>query len=240
MCKHWHQLLPRPERDHAFIGQVLRYSKVPVITQPNAGLPKVVDGNTVFDISPYEFAEYAGIMAEMGVYVLGGCCGTNPDHIKALRKRLADLKPIKRKIEAITAVSSSSNTVIFGEGIKIIGERINPTGKSKLKHALINGDTEYILLEAVKQRDKGAHILDVNVGLPEIDERASMVNIIKEIQSIIDLPLQIDSVRSDVIETAVRIYNGKPLINSANGKKCHGTNIPHSQKYGMCSMSYIR
>jgi 5-methyltetrahydrofolate--homocysteine methyltransferase len=224
-----------PKEIMPLVEQVLKYSKVPVITQPNAGLPKVVDGNTVFDISPYEFAEYAGIMAEMGVYVLGGCCGTNPDHIKALRNKLADLKPIKRKVETITAVSSSSNTVIFGEGIKIIGERINPTGKNKLKHALINGDTEYILLEAVKQRDKGAHILDVNTGLPEIDEKALMVNIIKEIQSIVALPLQIDSARSDVIEAAVRIYNGKPLINSANGKKSVMEQIfPIAKKYGAC------
>jgi 5-methyltetrahydrofolate--homocysteine methyltransferase len=224
-----------PKEINPLVELVLKYSKVPVITQPNAGLPKVVNGNTVFDISPGEFAEYARIMAGMGVSMFGGCCGTNPHHIKALRKKLSGLKPIKRSVKSITAASSPTNTVLFDGGIKVIGERINPSGKSKLKNALINGDTEYILLEAVKQRDKGAHILDVNVGLPKIDEKVSMVNIIKELQSVIDLPLQIDSVRSDVIEAAVRIYNGKPLINSANGKKSVMEQIfPIAKKYGAC------
>ncbi|MDD4570414.1 MAG: dihydropteroate synthase [Tepidanaerobacteraceae bacterium] len=224
-----------PKEILPLIAEILKYSKVPVMAQPNAGLPKVVDGKTVFDIEPQVFANYAKIMAEKGVTILGGCCGTNSNHIKALKRKLADLKPVQRKVEKITAVSSASETTIIGKGISIVGERINPTGKKNLKKALRNNDTEYILHEAVKQRDAGVHILNVNVGLPDIHEKAVMVNVIKEIQSIVNLPLQIDSSIGDVIEAAVRIYNGKPLINSVNGKqKVMEEIFPIAKKYGAC------
>ena len=148
---------------------------------------------------------------------------------------LKDLKPVKRNVKKFTAVSSPSLTIVLGEGIRVIGERINPTGKKKLKEALKNNNLDYILQEGINQRDAGADILDVNVGLPEIDELAVMVETIKELQSIVNLPLQIDSVRPDVIEAAVRIYNGKPLINSVNGKdETMDAIFPIVKKYGAC------
>ncbi|MGH4050113.1 MAG: homocysteine S-methyltransferase family protein [Clostridium sp.] len=217
------------------ITEILKYSSIPVIVQPNAGLPKLSGTEAVYDVCAHEFAQYAKIMAEMGVSILGGCCGTTSDHIKAIKDVLYDLSPLKRNVKKFTAVSSPSLTILLGEEVKIIGERINPTGKKKLKEALKNNNIDYILQEAINQRDAGAHILDVNVGLPEIDEQEVMIRVIKELQSIINLPLQIDSVRPDVIESAVRIYNGKPLINSVNGKdEVMDSIFPIVKKYGTC------
>lgn len=217
------------------ITKILKYSSIPVIVQPNAGLPKLVNGEAVFDVEAHEFAQYAKIMAEMGVTLFGGCCGTDCEHIKAIKAEIKNLKPVHRDVKRITAVSSPSLTVVLGDKIKIIGERINPTGKNKLKEALKNNNMDYILTEAINQRDAGADILDVNVGLPEIDEQDVMIRTIKELQSVINLPLQIDSVRCDVIESAVRIYNGKPLINSVNGKEdVMACIFPIVKKYGAC------
>lgn len=224
-----------PKEIIPIVSEIIKYSKIPIIVQPNAGLPKLIKGDTIFDVEVEEFVSYAKILAEMGVTILGGCCGTNPTHIKELKELLNRLQPVSRKVESYTAVSSYSQTVILGDRVKIIGERINPTGKKKLKEALKNNNMEYILNEAVNQRDTGAHILDVNVGLPEIDEKTIMLKVIKEIQSVVNLPLQIDSVRSDVIEAAARVYNGKPLINSVNGKQKVMENIfPIVKKYGGC------
>lgn len=217
------------------VTEILKYSRVPVIVQPNAGLPRLKNGETVFDVHAHTFAEYTKLMAEMGVTILGGCCGTTCEHIKAIKDEIKNLIPVKRQVQKITAVSSTSTTVVLGEKIKIIGERINPTGKKKLKEALKNNNMDYILKEAISQRDAGADILDVNVGLPEIDELEVMKTTIRELQSVVNLPLQIDSVRPDVIEAAVRIYNGKPLINSVNGKEEVMASIfPIVKKYGAC------
>ncbi|MBU3181212.1 homocysteine S-methyltransferase family protein [Clostridium psychrophilum] len=217
------------------ITEILKYSSVPVIVQPNAGLPKLKNGEAFYDVNAHEFAQYAKIMAEMGVTLFGGCCGTTSQHIKDINDVLKKLKPIKRDVKKFTAVSSPSLTVILGEEVKVIGERINPTGKKKLKEALKSNNLDYILKEAINQRDHGADILDVNVGLPEIDELEVMVHTIKELQSVVNLPLQIDSVRRDVIESAVRIYNGKPLINSVNGKdEIMDSIFPIVKKYGAC------
>ncbi|NLZ53741.1 MAG: dihydropteroate synthase [Thermoanaerobacteraceae bacterium] len=224
-----------PKEILPLIEDIVKFSKVPVIAQPNAGLPKVINGKTLFDIEPKEFAEYAKALAEKGVTILGGCCGTNPNHIKALKEELTHLKPVKRKIRKITAASSSSKTVILDQAITVIGEKLNPTGRKALKTALKNHDIDYVLREAVKQRDAGAHILNINTGLPEINEKAAMIKVVKEIQSIINLPLQIDSGKKDVIEAAVRIYNGKPIINSVSGKRRVMEDIfPIAKKYGAC------
>ncbi len=215
------------------LAQILRYSAVPVIVQPNAGLPTLVDGKTIYDISPEQFGKYMGDMAELGAVILGGCCGTTPLHIKELRKAISGLKPYRPEVKKHTAVSSATATVVLGEGAKIIGERINPTGKKRLKEALRNADMDYLLREAVAQRDAGAHILDVNVGLPEIDEKAMMVKAVKELQSIVNLPLQLDSVSPGVIEAAARICSGRPIINSVNGEeKIMETIFPIAKKYG--------
>lgn len=222
-----------PKDMKPLLSQILRYSPVPVIVQPNAGLPVLVDGRTCYDVSPESFGQFMAEMAGMGALILGGCCGTTPMHIKAVKNAVSGLKPIKPKVEKPTAVSSATTTVVLGEGPRVIGERINPTGKKKLKEALINSDMDYLLREAVAQRDAGAHILDVNVGLPEIDEKAMMVKAVKELQSLVNLPLQLDSVRPEVIEAAARICSGRPIINSVNGEeKVMSAIFPIAKKYG--------
>lgn len=217
------------------VTELVKYSKVPVIVQPNAGLPKMMNGETYFDVKPEEFTTYVNAMAQLGVNIFGGCCGTTPEFIKSIKKALNGISPVKRQVKSITAVSSYANTVVLGEDVVIIGERINPTGKKKFKEALRNNDIDYIINEAIDQKEAGAHILDVNVGLPEIDEKEMMIKAVEEIQSIVNLPLQIDSVTPEVIEAAVRIYNGKPIINSVNGKTSSMEKIfPIAKKYGAC------
>ncbi|SHI84466.1 homocysteine S-methyltransferase family protein [Lutispora thermophila] len=222
-----------PKEMMPLVHEVLKYSRIPVIVQPNAGLPKMAGSETIFEITPEMFAAYGRQMAEAGVRILGGCCGTTPEHIRELKNALIGLKPVKTHIERITAASSSTCTVTLGGEVKIIGERINPTGKKKLKEALMKDDMDYILREAVDQKDNGAHILDVNVGIPEMDEETVMVRAIKEIQGIVNLPLQIDSVKPKVIEAGVRVCNGRPIINSVNGEdKVMETIFPIVKKYG--------
>lgn len=222
-----------PKEMMPVILEILKHATIPVMVQPNAGLPKLINNETVFDINPGEFAAYALEMARAGATILGGCCGTRPEHIAALKDILKDLKPLKPQGKPITAASSSTRTEILGRNVKIIGERINPTGKKLLKAALVSGDMDYILKEAINQKDKGAHILDVNVGLPEIDEKALMIEAIEEIQGIVNLPLQIDSVTPDVIEAGARICNGRPIINSVNGdEKIMDAIFPIAKKYG--------
>lgn len=159
------------------------------------------------------------LLVKDGAWIIGGCCGTTPEHIMATYDRCKDLKPIPIVEKDITLVSSYSHAVEIGKVPVIIGERINPTGKSKFKQALRDHNMTYILEEGTKQADSGAHILDVNVGLPEIDETAMMKDTVFELQSILDLPLQIDTTDMNAMETAMRIYNGKPMVNSVNGKK---------------------
>ncbi len=222
-----------PEEMMPLVAKILEYSKIPVIIQANAGLPKLVNNETFFDVKPLDFSSFVRKMANQGATIFGGCCGTTPGHITALKESLKDLTALKPKGKAISATSSSTRTEILGNEVKVIGERINPTGKKLLKAALIKGDMDYILKEAINQKEKGAHILDVNVGLPEINERDLMVQAIKEIQGIVELPLQIDSVVPEVIEAGARICNGRPIINSVNGEDAIMDAIfPIVKKYG--------
>ena len=224
-----------PKQLIKIVKEMLKYSTIPVFVQPNAGLPKIVEGETVFEIDIEEFVQSMKEMVESGVHVIGGCCGTNPDFISALRKDIGAMKPKEITVKPFTAVSSSTKTVIFDDRIKIIGERINPTGKKRLKEALKEKDLSYIVDEAIAQRDCGAHILDVNMGLPEIDEKEMMLLAIESIGSAVDLPIQIDSSSPEIIEAAARRYNGKPLINSVNGKKSSmDAVLPIAKKYGAC------
>lgn len=217
------------------IEEFLKYSHVPVIAQPNAGLPKLENGETKFEMSPEEFAQYAKQMVDKGVRVIGGCCGTSPEFIEAVRKATSDANPLLINNERITAASSSSKTVVLGRAFKIIGERINPTGKEDMAKALKEKDFYYIVDEAIEQREAGADILDVNVCISDIDEKETMVQAIREIQSMVNIPLQIDSTDPEVIEAAVRIYNGKPIINSVSGTKASMEAIfPIAKKYGTC------
>ena len=218
------------------IGEMMKslseISSIPIMAQPNAGLPQIENGKTVYNITPEKFGSQCEEIARLGASVIGGCCGTTPEHIRSLIEHCAKYTPIVEE-KNITVVSSYSKTGILGQGPVIVGERINPTGKKKFKEALREGDINYILGEAFAQRDAGAHILDVNVGLPEIDECAMMEKAIKAISSAVNLPLQIDSSDPATIERALRIYNGKPMINSVNGKEESIRAImPIVKKYG--------
>ena len=213
--------------------QLLEFASVPVVMKPNAGLPKSVDGKTVFDVLPDEFAEDIATLIQKGVRVVGGCCGTTPDYIKAVTENTANLtaKPCEEK--GNTIVSSYTHAVIFGENPILIGERINPTGKKRFKQALIDNDMDYILSEGVNQQEKGVHILDVNVGLPDIDEPQMLESTLCELQAVSNLPLQIDTSDIVAMEKALRRYNGKAIINSVNGKQDSMNAVfPLVKKYG--------
>lgn len=222
-----------PEQMIPILEQITKYSSLPVIVKPNAGLPKQKNGQTYYDVSPEEFAEVMKKIVEMGAVVIGGCCGTTPDHIKAMADacRMIPIKPVEKK--NFTMVSSYGQSVFLGTGSKIIGERINPTGKKRFKQALKEHDLDYILREGITQQDNGAHILDVNVGLPDIDEPALMKEVVQELQSVTSLPLQIDTVDVEAMEGALRIYNGKAMVNSISGKQESMDKVfPLIQKYG--------
>ncbi len=213
--------------------KLLENASVPVVLKPNAGIPKSVDGKTVFDVLPDEFSDELCTLIKKGLRVAGGCCGTTPDYIKALVNKTKDLKPLPLTDKNITVVSSYTHAVKFGNNPILIGERINPTGKKRFKQALIENDMDYILAEGVNQQDKGVHILDVNVGLPDIDEVSMLKNTVSELQAIIDLPLQIDTSDPVAMEAALRRYNGKAMINSVNGKEENMKAIfPLVKKYG--------
>lgn len=221
-----------PKELEPIVEEVLNIAQLPVMVQANAGLPSIVDGETVFNISPEEFAHYGKIFVEGGVKVIGGCCGTTDQHIKHLVDTVGKIKAEPRKNKALSGVCTPTKAVIIDE-VKVIGERINPTGKKRFKEALVKGDIDYILKEAIDQVEAGAHILDVNVGLPEIDEVKTIVRVIKEIQSILDVPLQIDSTNPQAIEEGLRIYNGKAIVNSVNGEDgILDSILPIVKKYG--------
>lgn len=222
-----------PEQMLPILEELRQFSSIPVIVKPNAGLPKQRGNETFYDVLPEAFAGTMKTIVEKGAAVIGGCCGTTPEHIRCMIEQCRGLsvKPAEKK--AITMVSSYGQTVILGNGSKIIGERINPTGKKKFKQALKEHDMDYILKEGIMQEEKGAHILDVNVGLPDIDEVAMMEEAVTGLQSVTSLPLQIDTVNIEAMERALRIYNGKAMVNSVSGKKeSMDAVFPLIQKYG--------
>lgn len=222
-----------PEQMLPILREIARYTSLPIIVKPNAGLPKQKDGVTYYDVSPEQFAEALCEIVKEGACVIGGCCGTTPEHIRSMILACKDLEIVKPTWKNQTLVSSYGKTVEIGQVPVIIGERINPTGKKKLKQALKDHDMDYILKEAIMQQDNGAHILDVNVGLPDIDETAVMKETVTEIQGIVNTPLQIDTVDMKALETAMRIYNGKPMVNSVSGKReSMDAVFPLIQKYG--------
>jgi 5-methyltetrahydrofolate--homocysteine methyltransferase len=208
-----------PVQMKGILKDIMKVASLPVIVNPNAGLPRSEGGKTVYDIDADEFARVMKEIVEAGACIIGGCCGTTPEHIEKMAALCKDLPVRLPERKNRTVISSYAQAVVIDRDPVIIGERINPTGKAKFKQALKEHNLEYILKEGVLQQDNGAHVLDVNVGLPEIDEPAMMVEVVKELQSIIDLPLQIDTSNMTAMERAMRIYNGKPLINSVNGKK---------------------
>lgn len=222
-----------PKQMLSVAEEYIRYASLPVIVNPNAGMPRTENGKTVFDVTADEFADYALEMAEMGVSLLGGCCGTTPEYIKKVVEKTRDIPYAAPEKKDITMVSSYTHAVEIGRVPVLIGERINPTGKSKFKQALRENNIAYIINEGVSQQEKGVHILDVNVGLPEIDEDKMLVTAVKELQGVLDVPLQLDSVKASSLEKAMRIYNGKPLINSVCGKQeSMDAILPLVKKYG--------
>ena len=215
------------------VREYLKYSSLPIIMKANAGLPSALNGVTVFDIDEKQFADEVSILAKEGVRALGGCCGTTPAHIEALVNATKDIEPVEIKEKNISVVSSYCRAVRFGERPVLIGERINPTGKKRFKEALRAGDIDYILKEGIAQEEKGAHILDVNVGLPEIDEVQMLRRVACELQAVSPLPLQIDTSDALAMEAALRRYNGKAMINSVNGKpESMASVFPLVKKYG--------
>ncbi|MBD5640466.1 homocysteine S-methyltransferase family protein [Clostridium botulinum] len=214
------------------VDEIIEYSSIPIMIQPNAGLPTIKEGRTIYNIKPKEFAAFQKSIVEKGVRIVGGCCGTTDEFIREIVYSLKDVEIKNLKENNICGVCSPTKAVLI-DGVKIIGERINPTGKKLFKEALRNNDIDYILKEAISQVESGADILDINVGLPEIDEEETMKKVIREIQSIIDTPLQIDSNNPKVIEKALRVYNGKPIVNSVNGEdKVLDSVLPLIKKYG--------
>ena len=217
----------------ALTEEFLKYASVPVLVEPNAGIPVIENGKTIFKVEPSEFAETLAYCASLGARVLGGCCGTTHAHIAAMIASCGKTKPIPTTAKNATVVTSWCKAVEIGKGPVVIGERINPTGKKKFREALLANDLDYILAEGQSQIDAGAHILDVNVGLPGIDEGAVMLRAVKALQRTYPVPLQIDSSEPSVLEKALRYYNGKPLVNSVNGKRAVMEEVfPIVKKYG--------
>lgn len=208
-----------PEQMLPLIKELREFTSLPIVVKPNAGLPRQRDGKTYFDVNPEQFASVMQEIVKEGACVIGGCCGTTPKHISAMHDICVNMRIQNPAAKSRTLVSSYGKTVEIGEKPIVIGERMNPTGKKRFKQALKEQDFDYILREAIAQQDAGAHILDVNVGLPDIDECYMMVKSVSEIQGITDLPLQIDTSDVTALESAMRIYNGKPMVNSVNGKQ---------------------
>ena len=222
-----------PEQMASLLPRLRESTGLPIVVNPNAGLPVERDGKTCFDVGPQEFAGWMGEIAREGAWIIGGCCGTTPEHIAAMTAACRGLRCRPLPDPAQTIVTSGSRSVEFGGRPVIIGERINPTGKAKFKQALRDHDIPYVLREGIAQQDAGAHVLDVNVGLPEIDEPALMCEVIQELQAVSPLPLQIDTSDPITMERAMRLYNGKPLVNSVTAKTASMKAIfPLVKKYG--------
>ena len=215
------------------VRQYLENASVPVLFKPNAGLPRVDGNRTVYDVTPSEFAAVMREAARSGARIFGGCCGTTLAHIRALSDALKDLTPLPVTPKKKTWVSSYTHAVSFGSKPILIGERINPTGKKRLKEALRTHDLDYLLREGIRQQESGADVLDVNVGLPGIDEKAMLTEVVLALQGVADIPLQIDTADPAAMESALRRYNGKALVNSVSGKEESMRAIfPLVKKYG--------
>ncbi len=222
-----------PDKMLDIIDVFAENASVPVIVNPNAGLPEIRDGKTVFAMDAERFSDFGAELCRRGATILGGCCGTTPEYIAKVMEKTRDIPYVLPVKKEKTVISSYTHGVEIGVVPVLIGERINPTGKKKLKEALRTGDMNYILGEAVRQAEKGVQVLDVNVGLPEIDEAAMMVSAVRAVQAVTDIPLQIDTSDPAVLEAAMRIYNGKPLVNSVNAKEESMRAVfPLVKKYG--------
>ncbi|MGI6153173.1 MAG: homocysteine S-methyltransferase family protein [Christensenellaceae bacterium] len=215
------------------IETMLKYSRLPILLQANAGMPVMRDGQAIYELEPESFASQVFEMVRQGVRIVGGCCGTTPENIRLLKEKVGNMRPVSANPLRVCACTSGTRTVILDGATTEIGERLNPTGKKKMQQALRENDTAYLVNEAIAQVQAGAQVLDVNVGLPEIDEPKTLVNAVRTVQGVVGAPLQIDSADPAAIEAAVRVYNGKPIINSVNGKKEVMEQVfPIAKKYG--------
>ena len=219
-------------------AETAKYASVPIIVNPNAGLPKVIDGKSVFDVDADKFSDIMCEIVAAGATIIGGCCGTTPEYIRKTVEKTKNLPFALPEKKNKTLVSSYTHAVEIGNAPVIIGERINPTGKKLFKEALRRNDLNFILNEGISQNKKGVSILDVNVGLPEIDEKAMLTSVVSSLQAVCDLPLQIDTVDYEAMAAAMRLYNGKALINSVNGKaESMAAVFPLIKKYGGCAIA---
>jgi 5-methyltetrahydrofolate--homocysteine methyltransferase len=222
-----------PAQLRGVVAELCDRASIPVLLQPNAGLPRVENGKTIYDVEPDAFAAEMAAAVKSGVRIVGGCCGTTPAHICAVTKAIREEMPLPLCDKGYTVVSSYTHTVDLGKAPMLIGERINPTGKKRFKQALVERDMDYILREAIHQEEAGAHILDVNVGLPEIDEAEVLLRAVTEIQAVVTCPLQIDTANAQAMEQALRRYNGKAMVNSVNGREdVMRAVFPLVKKYG--------
>ncbi|HPG30991.1 MAG TPA: homocysteine S-methyltransferase family protein, partial [bacterium] len=224
-----------PEAMIKIIKEIKPYSKIPLIAKPNAGLPVLKNGRTEFNMNSEEFGEYIPAFIDAGINIIGGCCGTTNEFIKQIKKRVEGVKPLKLENQKISSVSSARKTVFFGHNfpLTIIGERINPTGKKELQEELKSNKLNIVRKFASEQLISGAAILDVNAGVPGINEKEKMFEIIRFLSKNFDAPLCIDSSDPEVIETALRLYPGKALINSISAEP-HKTEklLEAASKYG--------
>ena len=222
-----------PEALTPIVERYLAAASVPVLMKPNAGLPEVRDGKTVYTVTPETFSAQVAALVPKGLRIMGGCCGTTPEYIRALRQAVGDSIPPQIVPAQGTVIASRSQALELGKDPVVIGERINPTGKKRLRQALQDGDMAYILNEAIAQEERGAQVLDVNVGTPGIDEAEMLCRAVEELQAITDLPLQLDTADPAAMERSLRIYNGKAMINSVNGKQeVMDAVFPLVKKYG--------
>ena len=222
-----------PRQMAPIVPRLVAAASIPVIVNPNAGLPRSENGKTVYDVDPDDFAECMVEIAKSGANIIGGCCGTTPAHIARMVEMTKDIPSVYPEPKNLTVITSYTHPVYFKERPVLIGERINPTGKKRFKQALRDHDLDYIMQEGLTQQENHAHVLDVNVGLPEIDEPSLLCDVVTELQGVLDLPLQIDTTDPVALERALRLYNGKALINSVNGKQeIMDTVFPIVKKYG--------
>lgn len=225
-----------PDKMVDIVEKMSAVSRIPIIAQPNAGMPTIKDGKTVYDLMPDDFASYFPELIKKGASIVGGCCGTTPEYIRLAKNAIQGFKPYIC-INKFTAVSSNTKTIFIGKDnpLRVIGERINPTGKKNLSAALKEGNIDLAVEEAVRQQKSGADILDINVGVPGIDEENIMVKAVSEIQNTVDIPLQIDSTNIKAIEKAMRVVRGRPIINSVSAKEVSLREVlPVVKKYGAC------
>ena len=222
-----------PDALAPIVERYLAAASVPVLMKPNAGLPQEKDGKTFYNVLPDAFSAQIAALVPKGLRIMGGCCGTTPAYITALEKAVGDLVPQAVVPKEHTVIASRGTVIELGKDPVIIGERINPTGKKRLRKALEEGDMAYVLNEAITQEERGAEVLDVNVGTPGVDEPALLAQAVQELQAVTDLPLQLDTADPAAMERALRVYNGKAMINSVNGKQeVMDAVFPLVKKYG--------